>query len=645
MKKILLSACALLVAAATFGQSKMINSPNERLIKKVINTSAIVPFVTPSNSVTAPPPIWSDDFLDLGVWIVDHDANACSLDWQLGLNSCTGDYPINDISSTSAGNGWAMIDSDAYGGATGGTEVEDCWLTMASPVDLNGYPNLVLEFESNYKSYNDEQTYIVVGIGDGAGNVTWPDLDPTTDITTMTNVFKPFPGVNATTPTPYTSTNPELVTVNITPALVGLSPTELSDIYIRFHWTGTWGYAWFVDDVSISETPDNKIGTTNEVIGGFWIDYLNYSAAGLNNIIGLDYTVTPLTQLANHPYVFEAFVKNQGISQQNAVLNYDVTGAGTASGTSSMIVLNSQEDSAVTTPGFSPTVLGNYSIDIYAEADSAGAGITTVSSDVVTKNIEVTNYIYGKDLGDSNPGSYLLGGPADQNHFTTRYEMYANEQLYAIRAYIGADSYIGAEVKAVLYEVDTTAADGLILLAESDNYILAAQDLGNWIDVPFLSPISLINGFAYECGMAGFNHPTDESYIGTSGGSMYNGEHSIFDELGLSDQSAGTPTWYYTTSHPMVRMNFDPSIISQVSDFEQTIFNVYPNPTNGVFAIELDATVKYDLTVYNVLGQTVLSESINTMSITIDLSSFDKGVYTVELKDKNAIYTEKVIVK
>ena len=126
---------------------------------------------------------------------------------------------------------------------------------------------------------------------------------------------------------------------------------------------------------------------------------------------------------------------------------------------------------------------------------------------------------------------------------------------------------------------------------------------------------------------------------------MYNGEHSIFDELGLSDQSAGTPTWYYTTSTPMARMNFDPSIISQVYDVKQTIFNVYPNPTNGVFAVELDATAKYDLTVYNVLGQTVLSESINTMSITIDLSSFDKGVYTVELKDKNAIYTEKVIVK
>jgi len=33
------------------------------------------------------------------------------------------------------------------------------------------------------------------------------------------------------------------------------------------------------------------------------------------------------------------------------------------------------------------------------------------------------------------------------------------------------------------------------------------------------------------------------------------------------------------------------------------------------------------------------------MKTTIDLSGFDKGVYTVELKDENAIYTEKVIVE
>jgi hypothetical protein len=33
------------------------------------------------------------------------------------------------------------------------------------------------------------------------------------------------------------------------------------------------------------------------------------------------------------------------------------------------------------------------------------------------------------------------------------------------------------------------------------------------------------------------------------------------------------------------------------------------------------------------------------METTIDLSNFDKGVYTVELKNNDATFTEKVIVE
>ena len=92
--------------------------------------------------------IWSSDFSNPSDWVVDHDPTACSLDWQIGINSCQGNYPINDILSTTAFNGYALIDSDFYGGATGGTEIEDCWLTMANPVpSLVGYPNVRVEFE------------------------------------------------------------------------------------------------------------------------------------------------------------------------------------------------------------------------------------------------------------------------------------------------------------------------------------------------------------------------------------------------------------------------------------------------------------------------------------------------------------------
>ena len=116
---------------------------------------------------------------------------------------------------------------------------------------------------------------------------------------------------------------------------------------------------------------------------------------------------------------------------------------------------------------------------------------------------------------------------------------------------------------------------------------------------------------------------------------------------------ATTPTsthvagdWYTLSKPLLIRMNLGSvSSPSGIKNIKNSQFNLYPNPTNGIFVIELEANSKYDLTVNNILGQTVYTASINEMKTTIDLSGFDKGVYTVELKDENAIYTEKVIVE
>ncbi len=647
MKRILLSSCVLLFATAIFAQQQkqeqVANMIGERITEKDVNTSIAVNPVAASLSAASPSNIYSDDFSNPSNWIIDHDPTSCDLDWQIGTPVCQGSYPINTIVSTTAANGYAMIDSDFYGGATGGTEIEDCWLTMANPVDLNGYPYVVVEFEAQYRSYNAEQTYIVVGIGDGSGNVIWPDLTPTTDISSMSNVFKPFD---------YSSgdqtTNPELVTVDISSALVGLNSTQLSDIYIRFNWTGTWGYAWFIDDFVIAETPDNGLSSKNEVIGGYWVDYNNYSGTGLNTIIGLDYSHTPQSQLANHPFVFESILKNTGIATQSVVLHYDVSGPAVGTGMSAAVDLVSQEEQAFSAaPAFgdATTPIGSYSVDIWGEADSVGAGITITTLPPATIPFDVTQYIYGKDLGSATQSNaYILGGAGDQNHITTRYEMYADEQLYSARVFIDDRSTVGSVIKAVIYEVDTTATDGVIILDESDPYVIQGLDLGSWIDIPFVNPTSLINGYAYELGVAGFQHPTDTSYIGVNGPMMYAGEHSSFDELGLSTQSAGVSTWYYITQCPMIRMNFDPSTVSAIDNLSKNTINIYPNPSNGIFTISFDDNKRYDIIVNNMLGQTVYASSNNTASALIDLTSFDKGIYTVELKNNNKTYTEKVVI-
>ena len=386
------------------------------------------------------------------------------------------------------------------------------------------------------------------------------------------------------------------------------------------------------------------------------MDYANYSGLGFNGIVGLDYTVTPTSQLANHPYVIEGVLRNSGASDQASILRYEAFGAGTYSGASastSVLAFSPTNtiDSVVvtTTPSLSPAI-GGYELAIWGESDSSGV-ITTVS-DTTYKMIEISEYIYAKDLGEANSNnSWILGGPGDQWHFTTRFEMYADEALSALRVYITDESVIGSEVKAILYELDTNvaaASGGVVLLDESDNYTITSNDLGSWVDIPFVSPINLFNGYAYEFGIAGFQHPTDSVYIGTTDNSLYNGEHSLFDEFGLNPNDPadlGTPKWYYLTRAPMVRMNFDPSFIAGVSDVKQNVFNTFPNPTNGIFTIELEANKKYDVTVNNAIGQTVISTTTRGMNTTIDLSKFGKGVYTVELKNNNSSYVEKLIVE
>ena len=655
MKKIILAISSVLFVITTQAQSKKMiieKNPHPHL-NKMVNQNTHLP-VSSSSAVSQL--IWEDDFSDSTNWVVWHDITACDLDWQIGNYSCQGSYPISDIASTTAANGYALMDSDFYGGATGGNEMEDCWLTTKNPIDLTGFPDVVLEFETYYRSFNNEKAFIVVGVGDGSGNVVWPDLTASSGTSTGTpavlpnNVFVPFPDYG----TGDASDNPELITVNISSALVGLTPQQLTDIYIRFHWTGTWGYAWFVDDVALRVTPDNKITTKDVVFGGYWVDYANYSSPVDNEIIGLDYSITPLSQIAAHPYAIEAKVKNEGLSVQHVELSYNITGPSPAAAASSIIVLQPQEDTAMTTPLFSPTVTGNYTIDVMTMADSAGYGTTFTYTDTVTKQIVVSDYIYGKDLNNPNTNSSLMGGPNDEWHYTTRYEMYANEQLYSIRAYIGSESIPGAVIKGIIYEVDTTATSDVSLLYSSDYYVITAQDLGAWVDIPVVdfsgNPISLFTGYAYEIGVSGFQSASDSSFIGTSGGSMYNGEHSVFDVYGLNPSTTGTPgtpTWYYTTRCPMIRMNFDPNSVPQpsaINDLGSDI-SIYPNPTSGIFTIELDAVKELDVKVYNVIGQLVYTVETSSLITKIDLSGYDKGIYTIELEANSTTHQKKIVVE
>ena len=74
-------------------------------------------------------------------------------------------------------------------------------------------------------------------------------------------------------------------------------------------------------------------------------------------------------------------------------------------------------------------------------------------------------------------------------------------------------------------------------------------------------------------------------------------------------------------------------------------FSLYPNPSNGKVQIQIQAnlTTTYSLRIYNYLGKMVYNEDRLNDEITyLDLSNLVKGIYLVELKNKNQRTIQKL---
>jgi len=650
MKKIYLFSLSMAISFCAISQSS-----SERFIHDQAIKSNSVSFLNGAKNT----PFWTEDFADgipgtwtnsIASWVYRGintipDNNVGGQGAYSGINNTP---QTNDpINSATSDNGFIIFDSDYYDNngvigafGTGMHPTPHNGELMTEMIDMSTYSDVALTFNSYYRTFAG-QAFVDFYVG----GVLIERVQIHSNIT-----------VNNST------SIDEVAFVRVPFAVVG-NP----DVQISFVFEGTTNivntfsgyYFWQIDDIALSETPENLIAIEDVVIGGYWLDYSNYTGTGINGIIGLDYSVTPLSQLSNHPYVIEGVLRNLGYADQNTKLKYDVTGSGIYSGSSPLTSVlaysptNTVDSAIVGTTPLSPAI-GVYDIAIWGESDSLSTG-TSITTDTIKKTIELTDYIYGKDLGSTSPSSIILGGPGDQWHYTTRYEMYANEILYSVRAYITGESVPGAIIRAIIYEVDTTAASDVSIYATSDNYIITPQDTGTWINIPItditLNPVSLFSGYAYQCGLVGFQSSVDSSFVGTSGTSMYNGEHMRFDEFGLNPNpngAAGTPTWYYSTRTPMIRMNFDPASASVTPAGLENLksnISIYPNPSNGIFAIELDITSEYDVTVYNALGQRVHEFSSNSMIMQVDLSSFDKGMYTLEIEAENITYCENIIIE
>ena len=521
--------------------------------------------------------------------------------------------PATAINSTTAANGFLISDIDSANhwngnsGASSGSSYHfiESYFTTSS-IDLSGYANVSLEFEHSFRLNNS----IDLTVSISTDSINWTSYN-----------------VQGNATNNQASADPEYLSLNIS-AVAGNSATA----YVKVGWNARV-YFWMLDDMKIVETPDNKIDLSETSFGGWY-------TTPTTNGFGLEYTLIPMKQIIANPYTFEGEVTNLGALNQTAHINVNVLDESSSSvftTISADSILFPQDTMIfVGQNKFTPNSTGLYTFDTWASS------VDTIS-DTMSSFSAVTDNVYGRDNGTMS-SSYELGRSCGGMIVGSYFDVYDTDDLASLSVYMKDNSVPGALIYAMIYEIDDS--NDKIYLAQSDDYAITANDLNNWTTISFDDDFSLVPG-TYMAAIGSYASPIDTSVIAMA---QYTYPTTCYiQKNGCLTGTQSFGSWYWLSRAPMIRMNF-----AVVSSIEENIFegkiSVYPNPTNGILNLDMMGVTpsEYQIKITNILGEIIYVSSENISGIyndVIDLSSFSKGTYVIQIKNKESVFTDKIVIR
>ena len=603
MKKIYICLLGFFTASAFTAQVQNSNfSPLER------KNSHLVGQIKPSKLTqnTKETILWSNSFNTPSDWVINNTAGTPGLGWEFSSNPAA--IPVTQLSpfaSTTAANGFLFVNSDANNTADFDGTFINTTATTSATINLTGQPVVRLRYQHNFRWWHDTR-----GVSVSADNgVTWTDFEMSNEADYS------LPNQNAG--------NPEQTVIDIS-SIAG----NQAQVKIRFYYNDNdyWAWYWAVDDVALFVPEDNDL----VMLGGYWGSTGAWGAR-------LPYYQIPLSQLA--PLDVAGIVKNYGALDQNDVVFTAALASGVWSGSSAPeAVLTGATDTISLTAALTPPAIVATHVINMSVSSSATDAVPADNSLLAAASVSVNNFIYARDKGTATNGTYNQGMGFEAGNV---FDIYAAANLSGIDAYIATNAVAGAEVYAKLYSVDptaTTTAAAFVFVDESAPYILTAADLGQKITLALsagAAPLSAGVSYVVVLGSYGDGGATNDLVISTAGVS----EASTSYYYDMTDN-----TWYYTTSTPMVRMNFDPSV--GVNEVEDNLgLRVFPNPANEVINISLNKEVSATLTLLDVSGKVVRTQALNGISTSINTASLNSGVYFVTINDGTSVSTQKVVIK
>ena len=411
-------------------------------------------------------------------------------------------------------------------------------------------------------------------------------------------------------------------------------------VYVRFRWSGTWGYSWEIDDIVVYETPANDIRIDN------YTSYTDYNTTGIYEC-GV-FAAGQLTSLDAATKVYNAgYLDQEGTSLTLSVNGMDA-------GSSDPIMLAYASNDTLRVP-FDMADVGMYELTYTVAATNEDEN---PSNNTATQNFEVSELHYGRDNGTFT--GVFPGEGTDDFIALNPYDIFEDVTVYAIDVAVVAGSENGTPVIAHLFD----GSDNNFLeeqyggLMGSTAEIDLAADYTNdgtesdivWYTLVLEEPYEAAGGSFIA---AGFEHYGGSSVQVWESQYAYDNTCFVYGPFG----AGSAYDWYYTNETPMVRLNLDPNAtntvaVAEVSNLPFQLYPAFPNPANETTRIQyrLDQSADVALEVVDITGKQVQVQECGTQaagyhSVVLDVSNMTAGVYTYTLEVNGARSTQRLVIQ
>ncbi len=655
MKKIYLLIGSLILTTVGFSQitQKAIPLGNTH---KSVQSNVVTSHTTAEASERET--VWTNTFSDAGDWIIENTGSH-DLNWEIGIGlENSGTFTTAPINSVSQDDGYAMLDSDGFGNETTDPgDIENAWVQTANPIDLTGHETVLIEFASQYRKWDQLNGTANLGIENcllevSNDGVTWPDVSTYTveeaDPGTRFNVWSHIATGDETA-------NPSFTTFNIS-EVAG----DQASVYIRFRWTGVWGYSWFLDDVEIF-TPEleNDISVTGTALGngGFISDETDFTFSAWevidgDSVTGFEYYSLPANQ---RPEFFAASsVLNLGTSNE---LGVTLTGDFNGNVVTESLDLTSNAGSNELFFGYETAGLANGSYELTWSAEGANPELDeNPDNNSLVRNLHVTDFIYAREDAE-NLAVYPNLDEVPFYKAGAFFEIFEEDEIFGINFLLSDQTEMESEVIGELW---TVINGELELIDETDDFLITNETLLNapgdenltWATIIFDDGIDVTAGdlilpVVFFEGEEGSVQILTSFTEGRDGGFR-----NIFEEANADF------IWRDTIHTPCVRLNLDPDAEANVLSTDEIAATIgqlgqnTPNPANGSTVINYSTLQSGSVTfeVLDITGKVVFSsyegnQAAGSYTVELDAAQFNAGVYTYTLTVNGNQLTKKMIIQ